>query len=159
MLALARRILGNTADADAIVVDAFTKVWRSADRYDAQRGPVTARLMTIVRGRAIDRLRARRAVVVNRMTEEGAAQSTPGSADDPEHAAGRPEYRGRVGRALAELSEGERRAIELALYGGMTHGEIARVLGEPPGTIRTRIRSGMQKLRTALEPLSPDELA
>jgi RNA polymerase sigma-70 factor (ECF subfamily) len=154
------RILSEAADAEEIVADAFTRLWRSADRYDAARGSVAAWLVTIARNRAIDRLRTRRARhETSRTVEPETLGLVAVAGDDPERAASRAEYRENVRSALNALSIEQRRAIDLALYGGLSHSEIAHSLGEPLGTIKTRIRTGMEKLKATLAPLYRDEFA
>jgi len=160
LFAIALRILGEAADAEEVVADTFTSAWRSADRYDAARGSVAAWLVTMTRSRAIDRLRSRRArETTGRAAEPVVQRTVEPSADDPEREASRAEYRGHVQRALRELNHEQRAALDLALYGGLSHTEIADRLGVPLGTIKTRIRTGMQKLKMTLGPLYRDEFA
>lgn len=158
LLAVAERILGDLADAEEIVAETFTRTWEGAAGFDPGRGSVATWIVAIGRNRAIDRLRARR----SRESGERAARielARHASEAGPERKALRSEYRRHINRALEELSEVQRRAIELALWEGLTHAEIARHLDEPLGTIKTRIRTGMSRLRTALEPLYRDEFA
>jgi RNA polymerase sigma-70 factor (ECF subfamily) len=146
--ALAYAIVGERADADEVVVDAFGQVWRTAAQFDPGRGSVAAWLATIARTRALDLVRARGRR--SRMLER-AAQLSEGAVSD---AADRDVERAEAGRlaahALAQLPEPQRRAIELAYFGGLSQSEIASVLREPLGTVKTRIRDGMGKLRELL---------
>jgi RNA polymerase sigma-70 factor (ECF subfamily) len=160
LFAIALRILGDAADAEEVVADTFTRAWQSADRYDAARGSVAGWLVTMVRSRAIDRLRSRRArETASRMAQPQEQHASPAASADPERDTSRAEYRVHVRRALNELSEDQRAAVDLALYAGFSHSEIADRLGVPLGTIKTRIRSAMQKLKSTLGPLYRDEFA
>ncbi len=148
---LALRVIGNEADAEDVVQEVFTQAWRQAGRYDATRGTVGAWLMTMARTRAIDRLRARRAQ----------PDSSPAAADDiwatraaattdPADALATERDATRVREALKELPLLQRLAIELAYFEGLTQSQIAARLEEPLGTVKTRIRLGLLKLRDAL---------
>jgi RNA polymerase sigma-70 factor (ECF subfamily) len=157
LLALAGRLLGDRADAEDVVLEALARAWRESSRYDATRGSPRAWLTVMVRSRALDLLRSRRRS--DRLAAD-AARGNPGEpvalgpgGTDPGDPAERDEQRRRVVAALAELSLPQREAIELAYYGGLSQSEIAERLGAPLGTVKTRIRDGMQKLRVALKPL------
>ena len=138
---LALRILRDRSDAEDVVQEAFVQVWRQAARYDPARGTPQAWLCAIVRTRALDRLRRR---VSRREQEEAPEPVTAGSAPDREGELA-------VRKALLALSAEQRRALELAYYEGLTQSEIARRLGEPLGTVKTRIRSAMIRLRQELQ--------
>lgn len=157
LLALAYRILGDRSDAEDVVLEALARVWRRADEFNAQRGSVRAWLTVTVRSRAIDLLRAqqrRGRLHVEVAGEIAHAGSEPSSWDrDPAQQAEANEERQLVRAALAELPPAQREAIALAYFCGLTQSEIAQRLGTPLGTVKTRIRDGMQKLRTALRPL------
>jgi RNA polymerase sigma-70 factor (ECF subfamily) len=157
LLALAYRLLGDRSDAEDVVLEALARVWREAGRFDATRGSLRAWLTVMVRSRALDLLRARRRN--ERLTTNAARgnESVAGvgtSVTDPGDPAERDEERRRVLAALAELPAPQREAIELAYYGGLSQSEIAQRLGAPLGTVKTRIRDGMLKLRVSLKPLS-----
>ena len=155
LYALARAIAGETADAEEVVVEAFGQAWRQAASYDARRGSVSGWLATITRTRALDlvRARGRRSKALERLGRlAGASQEAEG----PDRAAERDEAGRLVAQALAELPEPQRRAIELAYFGGLSQSEIAAELGEPLGTVKTRIRAGMDKLRNLLGPLAAE---
>jgi RNA polymerase sigma-70 factor (ECF subfamily) len=141
---LALRILGNTADAEDVVQEVFLQVWNQAARFDARRGSVGAWLCAIARSRALDRLRRRPA---RREEPEGAAPPAWTSPRNDEALA--------VRRALDRLSRDQRVALELAYYEGLSHSEIAARLDEPLGTVKTRIRTAMMRLREVLAPPSP----
>ena len=148
MYALAQAILGEPADADEVVVDTFGQAWRGAAQFDPARGTVGAWLATIARTRALDlvRARGRRSRALER-----ASWLADGALHEPaDRDAERAEARRLVTGALAGLPEPQRRAIELAYFGGLSQSEIAATLGEPLGTVKTRIRSGMTKLRELL---------
>jgi RNA polymerase sigma-70 factor, ECF subfamily len=136
---LALRILHDATEAEDVVQEVFVQAWRQASRYDAGRGSPEAWLCTISRTRALDRLRRRTA----RREEPSEAAPSPSGIPRAEEALA-------VRTALQGLPEDQRRALELAYYDGLTQSEIARHLGEPLGTIKTRIRTGMIRLREAL---------
>jgi RNA polymerase sigma-70 factor (ECF subfamily) len=136
---LALRILRDATEAEDVVQEVFVQAWRQASRYDAGRGSPEAWLCTIARSRALDRLRRRTA----RREEPSEAAPLPSGAPRTEEALA-------VRTALQGLPEDQRRALELAYYEGLTQSEIARRLGEPLGTIKTRIRTGMIRLRETL---------
>ena len=161
LFALAVRIVGESADAEDVVLDAFTQAWNNATRYENERGSVLGWLTTIARTRALDlvRGRGRRAKAVDAATRSmgdepvavgGAGTSASDMIEQNERATA-------VTSALAILSVQQRLAIELAFFDGLTHTEIADKLGEPLGTIKTRIRLGMLKLRDVLRDL-PTEM-
>ena len=154
--ALARAIVGERADTEEVVADAFGQAWRTAGQFDPARGSVTAWLTTITRTRALDlvRARGRRSKVLARAAQESdAGFATPlASSDAPDRDVERQETRQLVTRSLGALPEAQRRVIELAYFGGLSHSEIAAELKEPLGTVKTRLRAGMGKLREALSP-------
>jgi RNA polymerase sigma-70 factor, ECF subfamily len=131
------------------VQEVFTQAWRQASRYDARRGAVVAWLLTMARTRAIDRLRARRTRTQDVIDDDVAEVSDPVALQDAMLLSG--EQVSRVRAALSQLPVLQRAALELAYYEGLTHAEIAARLEEPLGTVKTRIRSAMLKLRDALE--------
>jgi RNA polymerase sigma-70 factor (ECF subfamily) len=141
---LALRIVGDPADAQDVLQVVFLQAWRQADRYDTSRGAPEAWLCTITRTRALDQLRRR----IGR-------KERPEATSLPHMATPATVERLAVQRALSELSPTQRHALELAYYEGLSQSEIATRLGEPLGTIKTRIRRGMAVLRSALKPLPP----
>lgn len=153
--ALALRILRNRADAEEVVLDSFHQVWRRAGQYAPDRGSAQTWLLTIVRNRAIDRLRCRASA--ERPSEDLA--SLPGSVlpvaggASPEESSLQAQQRRTIVAALAQLPAATRHALELAYFEGLSHSEIAVRLGEPLGTVKTRIRRGLQALRAALPDL------
>lgn len=151
---LALAILRASADAEEVVADVFVQLWRSAD-YDADRGAVGAYLTVLARTRALDRIRARRRRAAAELRESardpsGLLVPVSTSGPEPDHQVELGEERQRIRKALASLSDAQRTAIDLAFYGGLTHREIAERLAEPLGTVKTRIRDGMRKLRDSL---------
>ncbi len=156
LYAVAYRIVGQRADAEEVVLDAFAQAWRDATRFDGSRGSVAGWLTTIARSRALDLVRARSRR--ERITASAAAQgleSVPamgGRPADPSIGVDDAERRRQVQLALEALSPPQRRAIELAYFEGLSQSEIAELLQEPLGTIKTRVRLGMQKLRECLRP-------
>jgi RNA polymerase sigma-70 factor (ECF subfamily) len=142
---LALRIVGNQADAEEVAMDVFTQVWRNPSRFDEQRGGVAAWLAMIARSRALDRVRA--AGARRRWEEPTDDLEEPAAPDSPEQEASLDQERRNIARALAALSADQRQAIELAYYGGLSQSELAEHLGLPLGTVKTRVRLGMMKLR------------
>jgi RNA polymerase sigma-70 factor (ECF subfamily) len=148
---LIRRVLRDPAPAEEVLQEVFWQVWQDAAQYDPQRGTAAAWLLMRAKARAIDRLRSirRRARTFVMPVDEGKAGTEPAGAEDPAVAA---EGRGMVRGALARLPEAQRRVIELAFFEGLTQSEIAARLGEPLGTVKTRARLGLERLRGALHP-------
>lgn len=158
---LASAMMHDPADAEEVVAEAFAQVWRTAAMFDAARGSVVAWVATIVRTRALDLLRSqkRRARVLETaaaMTEEGASPALSTGAPSPDRGVELSESQRLVREALDALPAAQRAVLELAYFGGMSQSEIAEELREPLGTVKTRMRSGMDKMRTALRPLLED---
>jgi len=146
---LALRILGDATEAEDIVQEVFSQAWRQAARYSASRGAVAAWLMTLARSRAIDRLRAKRARPGD-VSDERVAGQLVDAGPPADSLVLSSEQVARVRAALDELPLLQRAAIELAYYEGLTHAEIADRLEQPLGTVKTRIRLAMLKLRDVL---------
>jgi RNA polymerase sigma-70 factor (ECF subfamily) len=148
---LALRVLADQADAEDVLQEVFAQAWRQAGRYDSRRGPVAAWLLNMARTRAIDRLRARRARPDTHATSpEEAHLDLSMPAVDPGDALAAARDAERVRSALGELPVLQRLAIELAYFEGLTQSEIAERLEQPLGTVKTRIRLGLMKLRDVL---------
>jgi RNA polymerase sigma-70 factor (ECF subfamily) len=156
LYAVAYRVVGQRADAEDVVIEAFAQAWRDATRFEATRGSVAGWLTMIARSRALDVVRARSRR--DRITASAAAdhpQRSPAMGEwraDPSDSYDHAERRHQVQAALQALSPPQRQAIELAFFEGLSQSEIAERLKEPLGTIKTRVRLGMQKLRDSLGP-------
>lgn len=143
---IALRITGDRETAEEVTQDVFQNVWQSAGGFQASSGSFSAWLMGISRHRAIDATRSRRYRA--RAREEDLSFDYPtDDSNSPENQADARLLRETVYAALSELPLAQRQAIELAYYGGLTRAEIAERLGEPLGTVKTRLRLGMQKLK------------
>jgi RNA polymerase sigma-70 factor (ECF subfamily) len=151
---LARRVLVDRVLAEEVVQEVFLRLWRQPERFDADRGSMRAFLFAQVHGRAVDLLRAETA---RRIREAREALRSPTVDDDLERAVMELTESEAVRRALQMLSEGERQAIELAYFGGHTYKEVAVLLEQPEGTVKSRIRSGLLRLRAALIELGVSE--
>jgi len=147
---LALRIAGQPAVAEEIVQDVFLKLWHSAERYRAERGPLGPWLCTLARNRALDHLRLKREKQRRREDSFEGALPLAAVAPDPEALADASERAVRVRASLRELPPAQQRAIELAYFEGMTHSEIAEALAEPLGTVKSWIRSGLVRMRESL---------
>jgi RNA polymerase sigma-70 factor (ECF subfamily) len=151
--AIALRIIGQPADAEDVVVDSFWQVWQQAESYDSTRGQLRTWIVTIARSRALDRLRAMRRSPLAGAEEVNVAGREMAADDDPEQSAWLSQQSAIVRGALAALPREQRQALELAYYHGLSQSEVAERLGEPLGTIKTRMRLGMMKLREQLQVL------
>jgi len=146
---LIRRVLRDPEAAAEVLQEVFWQVWQDAPRYDPTRGTPEAWLVMRAKTRAIDRLRSirRRDRTFVAPVDESVAQRREDPAPNPAVVA---EDRGLIQTALAQLPEPQRRVIELAFFEGLTHSEIATRLGEPLGTVKTRARLGLDRLRGVL---------
>jgi RNA polymerase sigma-70 factor (ECF subfamily) len=152
--AMAYRVLGERADAEEAAAETFAQVWREAGRFESGRGSVAAWLVTMARTRALDIARAsqrRSRITLVAATSDPRAEAGEW-ADTPEGSAIAGERSRLVRDAIAQLTPVQREAIELAFYGGLSQSEIAERLHTPLGTVKTRLRLGMQKLRETLAP-------
>ena len=141
------RILRDRAEADEMTGDVFIELWNRAERFDPSRGHPVAYLLGLARSRAIDRLRSR--------TRRDRIFVAPGQHDgtatgDPFSDSSNAQIRSILDRALSALHPGQREALELAYFDGMSHSEVAAATGEPLGTVKTRIRQGIVRLREVL---------
>ena len=157
VLGLAFRILQDDDEAEEVVGDVFTQVWRHADRHDARRGPLVPWILSIARNRALDLLRRRRRWWHKaerwqraRDTDDGGVTAAAGVAEAS--VPGFPVHR-EVHQALAALPEDQRRVVALAYFEGLSHSEIAKRLDVPLGTVKTRMRIAQGKLADALQHL------
>ena len=141
----AHRLLGSQADAEDLLQEVFLQIWRQAQSYNPVRGSPEAWLITMTRSRAIDRLRSIRRRDMNILTpDEPSRVEAMASVECPTQAS---EARLTVQGVLAKLPEAQRLVLELAYFDGLTQTEIAARLGEPLGTVKTRIRAGLERLR------------
>ena len=157
------RMLQSPSDAEDVVEETFWQVWRQCDRFDTERGSVKTWLLTIARSRALDRLRS-----TKRRREESIDTSSPSDvagvqdstyvdqSSDPLLVAEHAERRKLVREALAELPAEQREALELGYFGGLSQSEIAERTGQPLGTVKTRMRLAMMKLKDRLSLLRED---
>ncbi|GAB4214656.1 MAG: sigma-70 family RNA polymerase sigma factor [Synechococcales cyanobacterium] len=150
LLGLAYRILGSLEEAEEVVLDVFTQVWRTAHRYDSQRGRVDVWLFMVTRSRALDRLRAL----------QRSARSIPASqqvwhlqngSPSPDEALLLTERRSLIHQALHTIPPEQRHVLELAYFQGLSQSEIATRTGIPLGTVKKRTRLGLEKLRVSLQ--------
>ncbi|BCA53188.1 putative RNA polymerase sigma factor, sigma-24-like protein [Nitrospira sp. KM1] len=148
---LAYRILRNRDEAEELLQDVYLEVWRKVSRYDVGRGTPVAWLITLTRSRAIDRLRSRAARPEQTATLDDAMTSRARDmGPSPFETQADQDVRLAVGNAMTGLPAAQQQAIELAYYEGLSHHEIAARLNQPLGTVKTRIKLGMSKLRDAL---------
>lgn len=151
--AAAFTLLQDASAAEDVVQDAFVRVWRSAASYQAERGTLRAWLLTIVRNTAIDQLRARG--VASRYQPHLQRAATADAVDDVATTVTDATDARRLRDALRTLPAEQRRALELAFFAGLTHGEIAARTGAPLGTVKGRVRLGLRRLRNDLADLAP----
>lgn len=145
---VARRVARDPAFAEDIAQETFVDVWRRAPGFEPTRGSATVWILTIAHRRAVDRVRREESA---RRRDEHVAVREPDVSDDVAGTLERRLDQERVARALASLTPIQRQAVELAYYGGHTQQQIARLLDVPLGTVKTRIRDGMIRLRDAFE--------
>lgn len=141
---VARKVLRDEALAEDVVQDVFVSFWKAPDKFDPDRGSLRTYLLTIAHRRAVDIVRSEEA----RTRREDS--SPPEETIDLEHEVWIRNQSEMVRNAVAGLGEGERQAISLAYFGGLTYVEVAERLSEPEGTVKSRIRSGMKKLSATL---------
>ncbi len=144
---LARRVLSNESEAQDVTQDVFLRLWNHPDRFDAARGSLRSYLLTQSHGKAVDAIRSLNA---RRSREVHDGQLTAAAAYDVNNEAWDLALSDQVTRALDALPDHERKVIELAYFEGQTYVEVARTLGQPEGTVKSRIRLGMRRMRSAL---------
>lgn len=143
-----KRVLRDAAQAEEVTQEVFVEVWKQAARFDPQRGGVRTWAVTIAHRRAVDRVRSEQA---HRGRQLRTAPTELRTEETPEDVAVDREERRRARTALAELSAVQREVLELAFYDGLTHVQIADQLGVALGTVKTRARDGLIRLRTVME--------
>ena len=147
VFALSRRLLVDRALAEEVVQEVFLRLWHRPEKFDPERGSLRSFLLAQTHGRSVDILRSE---VSRRQREERDARETAESGYDIEHAVVDLAVADDVREAMAVLPASERAAIELAYFGGHTYREVATLLDEPEGTVKSRIRSGLRRLRTVI---------
>jgi RNA polymerase sigma-70 factor (ECF subfamily) len=145
---LAMRMLRARSDAEDLLQEVFVQVWRQAQSYSVQRGSPEAWIINIARSRAIDKIRSIRRMEKSFVLTDDPARAE--SSDNVESSAAESEARMAMNSALANLPDTQRKVLELAYFDGLTQTEIANRLAEPLGTVKTRMRSGIQRLRDML---------
>ena len=148
VFALAMRMLRVRSDAEDLLQEVFVQIWRQAQSYSVQRGSPEAWIINIARSRAIDKIRSIRRMEKSFVLTDDPARAE--SSENVESSAAESEARMAMNSALANLPETQRKVLELAYFDGLTQTEIANRLAEPLGTIKTRMRSGIQRLRDML---------
>jgi RNA polymerase sigma-70 factor (ECF subfamily) len=144
---LARRVLRSGPAAEEVVQEVFLDLWQHPERFDAQRGTLRSFLLARAHGKAVDRVRSETA---RRRREERTTRETALAGYDVEHQVHDLAVAEQVAEALRALPDDQRRPIELAYFGGHTYREVAAMLQEPEGTVKSRIRSGLGRLRAQL---------
>jgi RNA polymerase sigma-70 factor, ECF subfamily len=144
---LARRVLSNVQVAEEVVQDIFLRLWSNPQRFDPARGSLRSFLLTQTHGRAVDLLRSDSS---RRLREEREARQTAGAGYDIEHEVWDLTVAEQLRDVVTALPAAERAAIELAYFGGHTYREVATILSQPEGTIKGRIRTGLQRMHGAL---------
>ena len=148
VFALARRVLADLTAAEEVVQEVFLRLWTQPDKFDPDRGSLRSYLLAQTHGRAVDLLRSDTS---RRRREEREARQTAEAGYDLEHEVWDLAVADQVKQVVAVLPVAERRAIELAYFGGHTYREVATLLGEPEGTVKSRIRAGLKRMRAALK--------
>ena len=158
LFTLAYRILSDREEAAELLQEVYLEVWRKIAKYDPGRGTPIAWLVTLTRSRAIDRLRSRvsrgQQVTVDSL-EHPLVSHTPDVSPNPYEAQEDSELRQMMAKAILDLPVPQQQAIEMAFYQGLTHTEIAAKLNQPLGTVKTRIKLAMTKLRASLHHTLP----
>jgi RNA polymerase sigma-70 factor (ECF subfamily) len=144
---LARRVLNNTAEAEDVTQEVFLRLWNQPDRFDASRGSLRSFLLAQSHGRAVDAVRSLNS---RRLREVKDGRQSVNTEYDMQHEVWDLAVADHVTKALGVLPEEERKVIELAYFEGRTYVEVAQLLGQPEGTVKSRIRNGMRRMRAIL---------
>lgn len=147
VFALAKRVLGDSGRAEEIVQEIFVRLWNQPERFDPERGSLRSFLLAQTHGRSVDLLRSDTA---RKEREEREVRATAEAGYDLEREVWDMAVADQVREAVMGLPPEERRAIELAYFGGRTYREVAAALGAPEGTVKSRIRNGLKRMRTVL---------
>jgi RNA polymerase sigma-70 factor (ECF subfamily) len=145
--ALARRVLSDGAAAEEVVQEVFLRLWNTPEKFDPERGSLRSYLLAQTHGRSVDLLRSDTS---RRRREEREVRQAAESGYDLEHQVWDLAVAGTVKEVMGGLPLDERKAIELAYFGGHTYREVAVLLGTPEGTVKSRIRSGLRRMRDSL---------
>ena len=148
VFSLARRVLADLTAAEEVVQEVFLRLWTQPDKFDPGRGSLRSYLLAQTHGRSVDLLRSN---ISRRRREEREARQTAEGGYDLEHEVWDLAVADQVKQVVAVLPVAERKAIELAYFGGHTYREVATLLGEPEGTVKSRIRAGLKRMRAALK--------
>jgi RNA polymerase sigma-70 factor (ECF subfamily) len=153
---LALRVVRNREDAEEVVLDTYSRVWRTIHSFDRGRGSFMTWLIMMTRSVAIDRLRsgAVRAARTEALDDQAASAAFSTNEPGPESAAFFGQQRQRIQSALEQLPAEQREVIELAFFRGLSHSELAEKTGLPLGTVKTRVRLGLARLRDSLGDLT-----
>ena len=144
---LARRVLLDVTASEEVVQEVFLRLWREPEKFDPERGSLRSYLLAQAHGRAVDQLRSETS---RRRREDRDARQTAESGYDIEREVWDLTVAAQVKEAVAVLPDDERRAIGLAYFGGHTYREVADLLDQPEGTVKSRIRAGLKRMRSAL---------
>ncbi len=144
---LARRVCVDRSEAEDVVQEVFLRLWNAPERFDPQRGSLRTFLLALTHGRAVDSVRA---TAARRRREDRDARGTANAAYDLEHQVWDLALADQVADALGALTADERAAIELAYFDGHSYREVAALLSQPEGTVKSRIRSGLRRMKTVL---------
>jgi RNA polymerase sigma-70 factor, ECF subfamily len=144
---LAMRVLGDETLSEDVTQDVFVRLWEDPARFDPARGPLRAYLLAMTHSRAVERVRAEESL---RRRHDAASRQPAVTVDDPDRVVLARDVEVAVRQALADLPDAQRVPIEMAYFGGLSYRQVAEALDEPEGTVKYRIRMGMQKLRAAL---------
>jgi RNA polymerase sigma-70 factor (ECF subfamily) len=144
---LARRVLDNAVEAEDVAQEVFLRLWNQPDRFDPSRGSLRSFLLAQSHARSVDVIRSQNA---RRVRESNDAAKTARADYDMQHEVWDLTMAHKVAEALASLPEDERRAIELAYFTGRTYVQVAEMLNQAEGTVKSRIRNGMRRMRRAL---------
>lgn len=154
---LAHRILRDPGWAEEVVQDVFVRLWSDPRKYDPSRGELRPWLLTVTHHAAVDGLRGRRGTATNRETGPESLEFMPFGGEDPSESASNSLRAESVRIALLELPSEQREVMEMVYFGGFTQRETAEKTGQPLGTVKSRLRLGMQKLRSLLTEIGPSE--
>ena len=144
---LAKRVMGSASEAEDVTQEIFLRLWNEPDRFDPARGSLRSFLLAQSHGRAVDAIRSSSS---RRRREARDAFDTARSSYDLQHEVWDLAVADQVATAMGSLPDEERRAIELAYFDGCTYREVAKLLGQPEGTVKSRIRNGMRRMRAVL---------